>query len=128
MMRLVSSVRLLRLMQFGNTDPTSERAFHTLTQSYTKPYECTPPVSAVSYPPAYRASLTSFTYATEDDVLPLAAPIVIKSGETVNNLFIAEGSILTAPLQNLNISEEFFALRGSESEGHPRTSTPLDVH
>ncbi|KAK0245061.1 hypothetical protein EDD85DRAFT_736203, partial [Armillaria nabsnona] len=58
--------------------------------------------------------LTSFTYAMEDDTLPLAAPIVIKSGETVNNLFVAKGSILTAPLQNLNISEEFFTPRGSE--------------
>ncbi len=64
----------------------------------------------------------------EDDVLPLAAPIVIKFGETVNNFFVVKGSILTAPLQNLNISEEFFTPRGSESEEDPRTSRPLDVH
>ncbi len=35
--------------------------------------------------------------AAEDDILPLATPVVTKSGETIDSIFVAKGTLLTTP-------------------------------
>ncbi|PBK82650.1 cytochrome P450 [Armillaria gallica] len=80
--------------------------------------------------------------ATQDDVLPLSTPVVTKSGETVNSIFVAKGSILTVTLETLDTSEEFwgpnakefkperwledFAPRAKEIQGHRHLLTFVD--
>ncbi|KAK0205805.1 cytochrome P450 [Desarmillaria ectypa] len=95
------------LVQFGNTDPTWEQLNSSLPYLDAVVHETLrmhPPVSE------------STRVATEDDVLPLATPVVTKSGETVNSIFIAKGTILTAPIRTLNKSEEFWGPDAKEFE------------
>ncbi len=40
--------------------------------------------------------------------------MVTKSGETVNSLFVAKGTILSAPIRALNRSEEFWGADAKE--------------
>ncbi len=66
-----------------------------------------------------------------------------KSGETVNSLFVAKGTVLTVPIRPLNMSEEFWgsdakefkperwledsAPRTKEIQGHRHLLTFVDV-
>ncbi|KAK0455609.1 uncharacterized protein EV420DRAFT_1552211 [Desarmillaria tabescens] len=52
--------------------------------------------------------LTSFVGAAEDVILPLATPVVTKSGEMTNSIFVAKGTLLTAPIQTLDVSEKIW--------------------
>ncbi|SJL01048.1 uncharacterized protein ARMOST_04364 [Armillaria ostoyae] len=87
------------LVQFGNTDPTWEQLNSSLPYLDAVVHE-----TLRMHPPVFE----SVRVATEDDVLPLATPVVTKSGETVNSLFVAKGTILIAPIRTLNTSEEFW--------------------
>ncbi|PBK72122.1 cytochrome P450 [Armillaria solidipes] len=87
------------LVQFGNTDPTWEQLNSSLPYLDAVVHE-----TLRTHPPVFE----SVRVATEDDVLPLATPAVTKSGETVNSLFVAKGTILIAPIRTLNMSEEFW--------------------
>ncbi|KAK0227131.1 cytochrome P450 [Armillaria nabsnona] len=87
------------LVQFGNTDPTWEQLNSSLPYLDAVVHE-----TLRMHPPV----LESVRVATEDDVLPLATPVVTKSGETVNSLFVAKGTVLIVPIRTLNMSEEFW--------------------
>ncbi len=52
--------------------------------------------------------------AAEDDILPLATPVVTKSGETIDSIFVAKGTLLTTPILTLNRSEEIWGLDAKE--------------
>ncbi|KAK0490238.1 cytochrome P450 [Armillaria novae-zelandiae] len=62
------------------------------------------------HPPVFE----SVRVAMEDDVLPLATPVVTISGGTVNSLFIEKGTIFTVPIRTLNRSEEFWGADAKE--------------
>ncbi|KAK0227136.1 cytochrome P450 [Armillaria nabsnona] len=93
------------LVQFGNTDPTWEQLNSSLPYLDAVVHE-----TLRMHPPVFE----SVRVATEDDVLPLATPVVTKSGETVNSLFVAKGTILSAPIRALNRSEEFWGADAKE--------------
>ena len=42
--------------------------------------------------------------ATEDDLIPLASPIVTATGETLNSIPIRKGQVVHLPIENLNMS------------------------
>ncbi|KAK0455619.1 cytochrome P450 [Desarmillaria tabescens] len=81
---------IAQLVQFGNTDPTWEQLQSSL------PY-----LDAVVHE-------TLRTHPAEDDILPLATPVVTKSGETINSIFVAKGTHVTASIGMLNRSEELW--------------------
>ncbi|KAK0437709.1 cytochrome P450 [Desarmillaria tabescens] len=121
------------MTQFGNTDPTWEQLNSSLPYLDAVVHE-----TLQLHPPVSEA----IRVAMEDDVLPLATPVVTKSGETVNSLFVAKGTVLTIPIQTLNISEVFwgtdakqfrperwledFTLRAKEIQGHRHLLTFID--
>ncbi|PBK72110.1 cytochrome P450 [Armillaria solidipes] len=121
------------LVQFGNTDPTWEQLNSSLPYLDAVVHE-----TLRMHPPVFE----SVRVATEDDVLPLATPVVTKSGKTVNSLFVAKGTILAAPIRALNRSEEFWggdakefkperwledsAPRAKEIQGHRHLLTFVD--
>ncbi|SJL11872.1 uncharacterized protein ARMOST_15283 [Armillaria ostoyae] len=121
------------LMQFGTTDPTWEQLNSSLPYLDAVVHE-----TLRMHPPVSEATRV----AAEDDVLPLSTPVVTKSGETVNSIFVAKGSILTVTLETLNTSEEFwgpdakefkperwledFAPRAKEIQGHRHLLTFVD--
>ncbi|KAK0506763.1 cytochrome P450 [Armillaria luteobubalina] len=121
------------LMQFGTTDPTWEQLNSSLPYLDAVVHE-----TLRMHPPVSEATRV----ATQDDVLPLSTPVVTKSGKTVNSIFVAKGSILTATLETLNTSEEFwgpdakefrperwledFTPRAKEIQGHRHLLTFVD--
>ncbi|KAK0443033.1 cytochrome P450 [Desarmillaria tabescens] len=121
------------LVQFGNTDPTWEQLNSSLPYLDAVIHE-----TLRLHPPVSEA----VRVATEDDVLPLTTPVVTKSGETVNSLLVAKGTVFTVPIQTLNISEEFwgpdakefrperwledFTPRAKEIQGHRHLLTFVD--
>ncbi|KAK0455641.1 cytochrome P450 [Desarmillaria tabescens] len=121
------------LVQFGNTDPTWEQLNSSL------PYlDAVVQETLRMHPPVFE----SMRVATEDNVLPLATPVVTKSGTTINSLFVAKGTVVSAPIRALNRSEEFWgpdakefkperwledsAPRAKEIQGHRHLLTFLD--
>ncbi|KAK0231616.1 cytochrome P450 [Armillaria fumosa] len=87
------------LVQFGNTDPTWEQLNSSLPYLDAVVHEALrthPPVSETT------------RVAAEDDILPLATPVVTKSGETIDSIFVAKGTLLTTPIRTLNRSEEIW--------------------
>ncbi|KAK0227150.1 cytochrome P450 [Armillaria nabsnona] len=87
------------LAQFGNTDPTWEQLNSSLPYLDAVVHEALrthPPVSETT------------RVAAEDDILPLATPVVTKSGETIDSIFVAKGTLLTTPIRTLNRSEEIW--------------------
>ncbi|KAK0231603.1 cytochrome P450 [Armillaria fumosa] len=93
------------LVEFGNTDPTWEQLNSSLPYLDAVVHE-----TLRMHPPVFETTRV----ATEDDVLPLATPVVTKSGQTVNSLFVAKGTILTTPIRTLNRSEEFWGTDAKE--------------
>ncbi|KAK0492733.1 cytochrome P450 [Armillaria luteobubalina] len=93
------------LVEFGNTDPTWEQLNSSLPYLDAVVHE-----TLRMHPPVFETTRV----ATEDDILPLATPVVTKSGQTVNSLFVAKGTILTAPIRTLNRSEEFWGADAKE--------------
>lgn len=87
------------LVQFGNSDPTWEQLNSSLPYLDAVVHEALrthPPVSETT------------RVAAEDDILPLATPVVTKSGETIDSIFVAKGTLLTTPIRTLNRSEEIW--------------------
>ncbi|PBK72095.1 cytochrome P450 [Armillaria solidipes] len=87
------------LVQFGNTDPTWEQlnsSFPYLDAVVHEALRTHPPVSETT------------RVAAEDDILPLTTPVVTKSGETIDSIFVAKGTLLTTPIRTLNRSEEIW--------------------
>ncbi|KAK0205791.1 cytochrome P450 [Desarmillaria ectypa] len=87
------------LVQFGNTDPTWEQLNSSL------PY-----LDAVVHETlrTHPAVIETARVAAEDDILPLATPVVTKSGETINSIFVGKGTLVTTPIGMLNRSEELW--------------------
>ncbi|KAK0448231.1 cytochrome P450 [Armillaria borealis] len=87
------------LVQFGNTDPTWEQLNSSLPYLDAVVHEALrthPPVSETT------------RVAAEDDILPLTTPVVTKSGETIDSIFVTKGTLLTTPIRTLNRSEEIW--------------------
>ncbi|KAK0455626.1 cytochrome P450 [Desarmillaria tabescens] len=121
------------LVQFGNTDPTWEQLNSGLPYLDAVVHE-----TLRMHPPVFE----SVRVATEDGVLPLATPVVTKSGKTINSLFVAKGTVVSAPIRALNRSEEFWgpdakefkperwledsAPRAKEIQGHRHLLTFID--
>ncbi|KAK0455623.1 cytochrome P450 [Desarmillaria tabescens] len=87
------------LVQFGNTDPTWEQLQSSLPYLDAVVHEI-----LRTHPPV----LETARVTAEDDILPLATPIVTKSGETINSIFVAKGTHVTASIGMLNRSEELW--------------------
>ncbi|KAK0191730.1 cytochrome P450 [Armillaria mellea] len=87
------------LVQFGNTDPTWEQLNSSLPYLDAVVHEVLRTHPAVS---------ETTRVAAEEDILPLATPVVTKSGETVDNIVVAKGTMLITPIHTLNRSEEIW--------------------
>jgi cytochrome P450 len=46
--------------------------------------------------------------ASEDDVIPLSKPIVTPSGNTVDHIAVAKGTVITVPIHSINRSVTFW--------------------
>ncbi|KAK0490225.1 cytochrome P450 [Armillaria novae-zelandiae] len=87
------------LVQFGNTDPTWEQLNSSLPYLDAVVHEALRTHPAVS---------ETTRVAAEDDILPLTTPVVTRSGETIDSIFVAKGTHLTTPIRTLNRSEEIW--------------------
>ncbi|KAG7441569.1 cytochrome P450 [Guyanagaster necrorhizus] len=120
-------------VQYGNSDPTWEHVNSSLPYLDAIVHE-----TLRMHPPVFETT----RMATEDDILPLSTPVMTKSGETVNSLFIAKGTVITTPIGTLNRSEQFWgpdakefkperwledsAPRAKEIQGHRHLLTFID--
>ncbi|KAG7441583.1 cytochrome P450 [Guyanagaster necrorhizus] len=121
------------LLQFGNSDPSWDQLNSSLPYLDAVVHEI-----LRMHPPVFETT----RMAAEDDVLPLATPVVTKAGKTVNSLFIAKGTVITTPIRTLNRSEQFWgpdakefkperwledsAPRAKEIQGHRHLLTFVD--
>ncbi|KAF9478457.1 cytochrome P450 [Pholiota conissans] len=54
--------------------------------------------------------------ATEDDIMPFAAPIITTSGERRSSLIIGKGTVITSPIRYMNRAEAFWGPNAKDFE------------
>ncbi|KAK0455593.1 uncharacterized protein EV420DRAFT_1644380 [Desarmillaria tabescens] len=95
-------------VEFGNTDPTWEQLNSSLAYLDEVVHESLrihPPVPETRRVVRILPLSLLLVKAVEDNILPLATPVVTKSGETINSIFVAKGELFTAPIQMLRAEE-----------------------
>ncbi|KAJ7913157.1 cytochrome P450 [Mycena leptocephala] len=123
------------LAQFGTTDPTWDQLGSVL------PYLDSVVLEILRLHPATDATTRQ---ASVDDVLPVSGPITTASGEVVDSIAVAKGTIATVSICCMNQSEVFWGpnakefeperwltlsdepLRAKEIQGHRHLVTFLD--
>ncbi|KAJ6549021.1 cytochrome P450 [Mycena vulgaris] len=84
------------LSRFGAIDPTWDQLGSDL------PYLDATVSEILRLHPAV---IETMREAIHDDVVPLGAPIVTPSGETISSIIVAKGSVVVVPIRSINRSE-----------------------